>query len=30
LFPEERRALWAAILVFWTALWHALVGVGSI
>jgi competence protein ComEC len=29
-FPEERRALWAAVLVLWTALWHALVGVASI
>jgi len=28
--PEERRALWAAILVLWTALWLALVGVGSV
>jgi competence protein ComEC len=29
-FPEERRALWAAVLVLWTALWLALVGVGSV
>jgi competence protein ComEC len=29
-FPKERWALWAAILVLWTALWLALVGVGGI
>ena len=28
-FPEERWALWAALLVSWTALWLALVGAGS-
>jgi competence protein ComEC len=26
-FPEERWPLWAAVLVLWTALWLALVGV---
>jgi competence protein ComEC len=29
-FPGERRALWAAVLVLWAALWLALVGVGSV
>jgi competence protein ComEC len=29
-FPEERWALWAALLVSWTALWLALVGAGSV
>jgi competence protein ComEC len=29
-FPEERWALWGALLVSWTALWLALVGVGSV
>jgi competence protein ComEC len=29
-FPEERRALWAAVLVLWAALWLTLVGVGSV
>ena len=29
-FPEERRPLWAALLVLWTVLWLALVGAGSI
>jgi len=29
-FPEERLALWAALLVSWTALWLAVVGVGSV
>jgi competence protein ComEC len=29
-FPEERWVLWAALLVAWTALWVALVGVGSV
>jgi competence protein ComEC len=28
-FPRERGPLWAAVLVLWTALWLALVGVGS-
>jgi competence protein ComEC len=28
-FPERRWPLWAAVLVLWTALWLALVGVGS-
>jgi competence protein ComEC len=28
-FPEERWPLWGAVLVFWTALWLALVGVGG-
>ena len=29
-FPEERWALWGALLVSWTALWLALVGAGSV
>ena len=29
-FPQERWVLWAAFLVSWTALWLALVGVGSV
>ena len=29
-FPEERWALWGALLVSWTALWLALVGAGSL
>ena len=29
-FPEERRSLWAALLLLWTVLWLALVGAGSI
>ena len=29
-FPEERWALWAALLVSWTALWLVLVGAGSV
>ncbi len=29
-FPEERWALWAALLVSWTALWLAVVGAGSV
>ncbi len=29
-FPEERWALWASLLVSWTALWLALVGAGSV
>ena len=28
-FPERRRPLWAAVLLLWTTLWLALVGVGS-
>jgi competence protein ComEC len=28
-FPERRWPLWAAVLVLWTTLWLALVGVGS-
>jgi competence protein ComEC len=28
-FPEERWALWGALLVSWTALWLALVGAGN-
>ena len=28
--PAEGRALWAALLVLWTALWLALVGVGDV
>ena len=29
-FPEERWALWAALLVSWTALWLVPVGFGSV
>jgi len=29
-FPEGRWALWAAVLVLWTGLWLALVGVGGL
>jgi competence protein ComEC len=29
-FPKERWALWGALLVSWTVLWLALVGVGSV
>ena len=29
-FPEDRRPLWAALLVLWTVLWLVLVGAGSI
>ena len=29
-FPEERWALWGALLISWTALWLALVGAGSV
>ncbi len=29
-FPKERLALWAALLVSWTAMWLTLVGAGSV
>ncbi len=29
-FPEERRALWAAVLLLWATLWLALVSVGEV
>jgi competence protein ComEC len=29
-FPKECRALWAAVLVLWAALWLGLVGVGNV
>jgi competence protein ComEC len=29
-FPKERWPLWAAVLLLWTALWLALVGVGGV
>jgi competence protein ComEC len=29
-FPEDRRPLWAALLVLWTVLWLVLVGAGSV
>ncbi len=30
LFPEDRRPLWAALLLLWTVLWLVLVGAGSV
>lgn len=30
LFPKERRALWASLLLLWTTLWLVLVGSGSV
>jgi competence protein ComEC len=29
-FPEERRALWAAVLLLWATLWLALVSMGEV
>ena len=30
IFPEERRTLWASLLLLWTTLWLVLVGAGSV